>query len=464
MVPVRPRSPLRKTLFVICSKKKMRVKKLLALGVLFLVAFILIGASTYPSAPAIYMFSGPTSPSSDTGFNNVFNANILTGVVMEIGWAQVQNGSSIGTYTWTALDSTLLGGYTSGTYSGLKIGLISAPASDTSINAGSPNDYTPSFVSGSNQAYCSCPSYYGDGSSACTFNAATQEGAPLPLDSSGGLTSTFYTYYIGGANAWIPALFTHVQASSYAGQIGYYVIGLSGGGESYPRCSSQIETALGISQATLIADWKTYISSATLAIATAMKSSGVTAPVYVTFACFGNTVPPSGYTTGNDCDLATSMAASSVTNGLGIRVTTPRNIDYALLAGGVPTTSDWGAIVLQNKGTAIDWQQGGVSDPSASATSTGTNCSPTSQTGSLAQLIPFMMQHIPPGPNQRIMEIYTQDLERNYGTSGPNVDNCWTNGNVGAYTSTFNQVLFGTPIGTSTTQGTTIQQGTTLLQ
>lgn len=424
---------------------------------------LLLTASCFAQTPPqIYMFFLPATPASNVGFNNVFNANVMTGGLVTLEWSAVQNGVDNTTFNWSALDTTLIGNYTSGTYSTLKLAVISSPAKDISINP-NPNTSTPSFVSGASQFYCSCGSYFGDGTNACTANAATQQGWPLPLDSTGGINTPFFTNYYG---TYIPALFAHVQAT-IPGQVGYYVIGGSRGGEFFPTCVAQIQTALGISQAQVIIDWQAYVAAATASVAASAKAAGVTVPVYVSFACLNVTTPvttPPGFTTNNLCGLANSEAASAVANGLGIRVTTPKTIDYALLAGGAPTIGNWGQIFPMYYGSPIDWQQGGLSDPTASATSAGSNCSPVSTSGSLAQLIPFMMQHIPPSSSQRVMEIYTQDLERNYGTSGPNQNNCWTNGDVGAYTNTFKNVLLGKPTGTTNAAGKTKKQGITKVQ
>lgn len=393
----------------------------------------------------LYMFSGPASPVTDTNFNNVVNAGVLTGVVLQINWSAVDIDGNPAHYVWSALDTTLLGPYLTN-YPNLKIDLIVAPALDISL-LNHANTVTPNYIFLGAANTCFCPTYTGDGRATGCYTDH--------LDLTGAVPS-FDSFFESNYKRFITDLIAHINGSMYASRIGLHVIGYSHGGESNPICSAQMQTlVIPPTTAGLISTWTTMTQSYDAVVAAAAP----TFPVAVTLACLGNAKPPTSFSTINNCPLAAAEAASHFANHIGLRGTGLQSADLLETAGNTPSSADWVNMFRTYPSSAVlDLQQSAESNPNGAC--------PTSTAGSFTTLGPFALERWPPPPyTTDIWEVYTAELEGTYSSTFHD-NTCWPVGTVtvypyAPYDAVFRHAIAGQPAGTTGNTGATRRRAQT---
>ena len=155
---------------------------------------------------------------------------------------------------------------------------------------------------------------------------------------------------------------------------------------------------------------------------TAIQNAHPTFPVVGGTSCFNAFVPTAdGSTTNDDCATFADLEAQThAAHGIGLRITTLQAGDLLAYDAGTPTVSDWAAMNAKYPNVPIVWQTAGESTP--------VNAALCQKTGTLAALVPFVMQHTSAATPLRVLEAYYADLEGTY-VSGFQ-DPCWPQGTV----------------------------------
>lgn len=338
-----------------------------------------VGSAAPPGTAQMYVFSG-NQPAPGANFTSLWNTGVVNGVVLVFGWNTIESNDGLHTMNWTTFDTTI-GNYTSA-FPGIKIAVLFAPAKDIS-----PNTFTPTYImTGAAYDTCACPSYAGSGATAtgCAKGNVNNDTTIIPSP----FNATFKTNW----NNFISLAFAHLRAASYSTSIGYTVFGGQKGGENFPVCSAQ-QTAL-VSPATtaqLKVAWTAMVDTLDSNIKTANTSNFTT---FVGVGCIGNSSP----STGNNCDLADSIAATNNKYGVGLRITCLQAADMTDYAGGAPGCGDWVAN-FNSYNLPKDLQQGQESSPTGACASTATT---------LSNLLPFAGQHWGPS-SVRVYEILFND-------------------------------------------------------
>jgi len=362
----------------------------------------------------ILAFQGSTPPALDATYSAVAASGVLTGPVIMVSWNAIDNGKTL---DFSSLDgpSSPLQTYLT-QYPTEKVSIAFAPASDVLNNSATPAD----VLASAGQQICFCSGYNGDTTTVngCFANGkwdgTTEDFTGLPVP----FTGTFAARWQG----FIGQVIAHLNAASYRASILYVTFGVSNGGEDIARCSGPETTLVNpATTAGLSTAWIANLDAQDSAI----EAAKPTFPVVVGTSCFGVSEPPDGSTTTDDCALFADLEAqTNAKHGVGLRITTLQNGDLLAYAANTPTVSDWAANTALYPNVPIVWQ---TASESAPVSGSDARCN---RTGSLAALVPFIMQHSSGATPLRALEAYYGDLEGTYvGASGYH-DSCWPTGTV----------------------------------
>jgi hypothetical protein len=316
----------------------------------------------------------------------------VDGVVIVGQWSSIESSNAgltgSGGYSWTSFDSTV------NTYVGQtnwnaskKLGIVLSPVADSGSNSS-----TPSYVFSTAWATtagasgpldeCTCGGYPGDGveSNTC-WNIST---GPATPDYSGDPIAFEKPFYVALENFYSNAV-SHINSASYAPYVAYIRMGLSGGGEEFPYCSSNIRTYLGITAATFQTDWTTYANT----MFTYEGGLGSQQPLMA--APNGN-----GTNTGIPSDAyADTEASDAVAQGLMLGSEGLQSSDTfdtnCTVSGG--SSNDWCYTFSTNDPPIRELQTLAYSDPSENTCTTNYFSATNTQsenTGSLVCLLPFI--------------------------------------------------------------------------
>jgi hypothetical protein len=315
----------------------------------------------------VYAVFPPVTP-ADSNFND-FNTYVLTngniaGVTVGMPWNSIESDTTPGSYDFTSFDSNLQHFISAGK----TVNLIVEP-----VKEGGVNTYTPSYVFGASWAasvaappldVVTCNSYPGDGISVDTGMPVVYE-APF---------QTAYKNFIG-------AVVQHYTNNPNV-SIGYIRFGLVMGGEAAPLCYTA---------------WPGYSETVFLNYVQSMLQyqSSLKPPMQILANI--HFVDSNANTT-----YADTEAQYAVQFGFGFGNNGLQKSDLTNYAANAPCNADWCAMFNQyaastmadGKPIQLELQTLGPTDPTGA-----------SQTGSLAQLLPFAAQR-----HCNLLELWPPDL------------------------------------------------------
>jgi hypothetical protein len=205
-----------------------------------------------------------------TGSNCIgdYQTDVITnggadGVVIAMQWSSIDLGDSAGTgpgcptsgassstCTWSVLDN-LVNNYVgwSGWTKNKKVGIVLAPVTDGNSNSGTPAYvFTPTWATtagGSALDECTCSSWTGD--SGAPQNQCWNQSNGGSTDTSGMPAVWEAPFYVALEDFYDAAVAHFNSHATYSPYIAYVRMGLSGGGEEYPFCASNLETLSSVS-------------------------------------------------------------------------------------------------------------------------------------------------------------------------------------------------------------------------
>jgi hypothetical protein len=332
----------------------------------------------------------PTGDDCITDFRKYVIPNV-DGVALVTQWGDIENSNSMktgsGGYTWTSMDNDI------NTYFGQsnwdatkKIGIVLSPVTDGGVNGSTPeyvfsSAWATSVGASSPLEECTCGGYKGDQASETVntcWNVVTG-----PVDYSGFPIVFEKPFYVALQNFYSAAV-SHINSASYSSAVAYVRMGLSGGGEEYPFCSSAIESNLEISESTLETDWTGYANTMFV------YESGLGSQLPLMAAPNGN-----GTNSGVPSDAwADTEASDAVAAGLNLGAEGLQSNDTfdtnCSVSGG--SSNDWCYTFKTNNPAIRELQTLGYSDPSENTCTTDYSggSSDSTKTGSLVCLLPFV--------------------------------------------------------------------------
>lgn len=383
----------------------------------------------------------------------------VDGVVIEAEWSAIDLGDSAGTgpgcpstntayCNWSSLDNAVndfvqasicgSGGTSPCWSSAKKVGIVIAPVSNGDGVSGGDctkncNGATPGYVFTSTWATtaggsgtppleeCTCGDYTGDSgapSNSCWNSGTNSDTSGFPV--------VFQPPFSQALQDFHDAVVSHINSASYAPYVAYVRLGIAGGGEEFPHCSSQIKTQLSITDSTFESDWTTYAGE----IFTNASSQGAQYPVMAApNANCTSSCDPSDAWADTEADDALSVGLVLGSEGLQSNDTFVTNCDTSTSADG-SSSNNWcytfsSAFDTHYSVTAPsvrELQTLMYSDPAENTCSTdyysATN-TPSENTGSIVCLLPFVEG------KANSVELYPGDMflafdsnTTNYGTYG----------------------------------------------
>jgi hypothetical protein len=318
----------------------------------------------------------------------------VDGVALVTQWGDIESSNAMktgsGGYTWTSMDNAI------NTYFGQtnwdatkKIGIILSPVTDGGLNSS-----TPEYVFSTTWAThvgasgpldeCTCTGYPGDGATGTTNTCWNISSGPATPDYAGFPLVFELPFYTALQNFYSAAV-THINSASYSSAVAYVRMGLAGGGEEYPFCSTNIKSYLGISSATFQSDWTGYANSMFV------DESGLGSQLPLMAAPNGNGtnsgIPSDAYA---DTEAADAVAAGLNLGGEGLQSNDTFDTNCSVSGG---SSNDWCYTFQKNDPPIRELQTLGYSDPSESTCTTDylmAGNTDSENTGSLACLLPFI--------------------------------------------------------------------------
>jgi hypothetical protein len=343
----------------------------------------------------------------------------IDGVVIVGQWSSIESSNSgntgSGGYSWTSFDSTIgtyVGSGVTGWDASKKLGIVLSPVSNTGSNT-STSSYVFSTAwattAGASAPLdeCTCGGYSGDGATGTVNTCWNISSGPTTPDYTGFPLVFEKPFYVALENFYSNAV-SHINAASYAPYVAYIRMGLSGGGEEYPFCSTSIKTYLSISSATFQTDWTNYANT----MFTYEGGLGSQQPLLA--APNGN-----GTSTGIPSDAyADTEAADAVAQGLMLGSEGLQSSDTfdtnCTVSGG--SSNDWCYTFQKYDPVIRELQTLAYSTPSENTCTTNYFSATNSQsqnTGSLVCLLPFVEG------KANSIEIYPNDMFLTYDSNDP---------------------------------------------
>jgi hypothetical protein len=323
-----------------------------------------------------------------TDYQNDVIPNV-DGIVILAQWSSIESTDSMGTgsggYTWTSLDNDVAT-YFSATNknnwsASKKIGIVLSPVTDGGINTSTPAYvFTSAWATTAGASApldeCNCTYYPGD------------SGAPPPSgcwssttnsDTSGQPAAWEKPFYVALENFYSAAV-THLNSASYSSAIAYVRMGLSGGGEEFPACSSNLESLVTPStNAELKSVW-----------------TGYTDTMFVYESGLGSQHPLMAAPNGGQNSIVTDSwadveASDAVANGLELGSEGLQFQDTIYVFTGLPCSNDWCNTFSTNNPPIREQQTLQQSVPAENVCGSNTSAGGDyTDTGSLVCLLPFV--------------------------------------------------------------------------
>lgn len=203
----------------------------------------------------------------------------IDGVLVVADWASMdpgngnapcyQPGGSTNTCTFSSLDNAVNDFVGASTWTASKkIGIVIEPVSNGDGVANCTkncNGSTPAYVFTSSWATqaggsgtppleeCTCGDYTGDNNAPqnqCWSSSTNSDITGFPVVYQAPFSVALQDFH--------DALIAHLNGVSYSPYIAYVRLGVAGGGEEYPHCSSTIKSQYSISDSTFESDWTGY--------------------------------------------------------------------------------------------------------------------------------------------------------------------------------------------------------------
>jgi hypothetical protein len=322
-------------------------------------------------------------------FQTIATNPAIHGVNLAVPWNSVETSQQ--NYDFSSLDQQI--SYYQANYPNLKVNLMFIGVSYGNVNnpTGGVNTFTPSYVFTSSwagslgaapQDVTYCDIYPGNGTLVDTWANVNTAG----FDSTG-YPVVYEKPYMTAYQAFIAKVIAHYNGNA---TIGYMRFGLSVGDETDAYCTPQLQSVP--SPNTFAGDpspstWENYLSAMvgyehsqkpTMLLLNSLNALNTTAPNFTVVPDF-------------EAGLAKSNNFGFGSNGL-------QKSDIQASQDGKTCTSDWCALFDQYAGQVpLELQTSTISDP--------TDSDPNNPTGSLANLIPVVVQH-----HATILELSLPDL------------------------------------------------------
>ena len=328
----------------------------------------------------------------------------IDGVTIVVPWSDVDTGTTGPNYTgWTSGKNVdgIIEQYTTGPNWGpdKKVGIVLAPVSNGGNNMATPSYvFTQGWAGSGNPPLdeCTCQGYQG-GSGALSNQCWTT----LTHSDTSGFPAVWEQPFQTALKDFYSNAVSHFNSASYSKYIAYVRMGLSGGGEEFPYCSTNLETLNGVpnhNAAGLETVWTGYAASM------ASYQAGLSSQLPLMAAGNGN-----GTANGVPSDdWADKEAHSAINNGLAWG---SEGLQFQDTIGTNPCSNDWCNTFTFTSQTSIptspvrELQTLGYSDPPENNCSSGNYNGPFAVgTASLVCVLPFGQQFA------NSLELYPEDL------------------------------------------------------